>query len=83
MPIYEYRCLDCGREFEVLVRTSDTPACPSCQSQRLERTLSMFAAKSEATSQAALNKAKRRATDARRAEEREKAQYEHDDHDHH
>ncbi len=39
MPTYEYRCRDCGREFEVFQRMSDRPGapCPACgaASQRL------------------------------------------------
>ena len=32
MPIYEYRCQDCGHEFDLLQKFSDPPAdtCPSC-----------------------------------------------------
>ena len=32
MPLYEYRCDDCGTEFEVLQKVSDEPltACRSC-----------------------------------------------------
>ena len=32
MPTYEYRCRDCGREFEVFQRMSDRPGapCPDC-----------------------------------------------------
>ncbi len=32
MPTYEYRCLDCGREFDVFQRMSDPPGapCPDC-----------------------------------------------------
>ena len=41
MPIYEYRCLACGAEFEQLVRASDTAACPFCESAQLERKLSV------------------------------------------
>jgi putative FmdB family regulatory protein len=47
MPIYEYRCEDCGSKFEKLVRRSDDPsqlACPSCGKQRLQQELSTFAA---------------------------------------
>ena len=49
MPLYEYACRACGREFEALVRQGDTPACPSCQGHDLERLLSMFAVDSDAT----------------------------------
>ena len=33
MPIYAYRCQDCGHEVEVLQKVSDAPltACPACQ----------------------------------------------------
>lgn len=41
MPIYEYRCEDCDREFEVLVFGSDeTPACPCCHQKNVTRILS-------------------------------------------
>lgn len=43
MPIYEYACQDCGREFETLVRSDTVPECPACHSQHLERQLSVFA----------------------------------------
>ncbi|MDO8795040.1 MAG: zinc ribbon domain-containing protein [Vicinamibacterales bacterium] len=44
MPLYEYVCQTCAHRFELLVRGSDTPACPTCQGQALERQLSVFAA---------------------------------------
>ena len=53
MPIYEYACQDCGREFEALVRSSTVPECPQCHSTSLEKKLSVFAA-AVSTSQAAL-----------------------------
>jgi putative FmdB family regulatory protein len=43
MPIYEYICQDCNERFETLVQGSKIPACPSCQSQKLEQQLSVFA----------------------------------------
>ena len=43
MPLYEYTCRPCGHFFELLVRPGTVPACPSCQSQDLERALSVFA----------------------------------------
>ena len=41
MPTYEYRCRDCGREFEVFQRMSDEPGapCPAC-SAAAERLIS-------------------------------------------
>jgi putative FmdB family regulatory protein len=44
MPLFEYACKSCAREFEVLVRASETPECPSCHGKDLERRLSVFAA---------------------------------------
>jgi len=52
MPIFEYKCQKCGKQFEHLVipTTKDQePACPKCQSkgEDLESVLSMFATKDE------------------------------------
>jgi len=44
MPLYEYACRECAKEFEALVRSSETPSCPSCHSADLQRKLSVFAA---------------------------------------
>jgi len=44
MPLYEYQCQSCSHQFELLVRGSETPACPTCHSTSLERRLSVFAA---------------------------------------
>jgi putative FmdB family regulatory protein len=43
MPLYAYACADCAHEFETLVRADETPACPSCGGERLERQLSLIA----------------------------------------
>ncbi|MDY0058778.1 MAG: zinc ribbon domain-containing protein [Myxococcota bacterium] len=46
MPIYEYRCRQCGQPFEKLVRVT-TPLeeveCPHCGQRDAERRLSLFA----------------------------------------
>lgn len=47
MPIYEYACSDCGKQFETLVRSGDTPECPACHSVSLEKKLSVFATTAE------------------------------------
>lgn len=44
MPLYEYACRDCQSQFELLIRGSQTPHCPRCESKRLERLLSVPAA---------------------------------------
>ncbi len=46
MPIYEYRCQDCGRLSSVFTRSVSSPvnaACKHCGSGRLEKSLSRFA----------------------------------------
>jgi putative FmdB family regulatory protein len=53
MPIYEYACQDCGREFEALVRADTVPACPACQSTLLKKQLSVFATAAAAPPQRA------------------------------
>lgn len=43
MPIYEYRCLDCGRRSSHFTRSMSATvavACPRCGGERLERLLS-------------------------------------------
>ena len=45
MPIYEYECAACGKEFEKLVRQPlPAPECPDCHSTDLHKKLSAFAA---------------------------------------
>ena len=82
MPIFEYSCRKCGNEFEFLVLGKVEPACPDCQSQDLERLLSLPAVKSESTKGLAMRAAKKR--DSKQARERvnEQIRYEksHDRH---
>lgn len=47
MPLYEYRCQDCGHRFEVLQslgQGSQDLACPRCGRKAPERQYSTFAA---------------------------------------
>ena len=59
MPLYEFECRGCGSRFEKLVRGSETPTCPSCNSSELERLLSMFAVNSESTRASNLDKGRK------------------------
>jgi len=43
MPIFEYVCRDCHREFETLVTAARQPECPSCHGRDLEKQFSVFA----------------------------------------
>jgi putative FmdB family regulatory protein len=40
MPIFEYRCSDCEREFEAFVTAERTAACPACHGGNLVKLLS-------------------------------------------
>lgn len=40
MPIYEFRCKKCNREFEYLVFGSDKPVCPGCKSKNVGKLMS-------------------------------------------
>ena len=78
MPIFEYRCEACGKEFELLVLKTTSPACPACQATSLERLVSLPAVKSEGTHALALKAAKQR--DAKQASELNRAQREYELH---
>lgn len=41
MPVYDYKCEDCGKVSEVFLRSLGEPVkCPSCGSENLERIFS-------------------------------------------
>lgn len=41
MPVYEYRCRDCGKEFEIIALLGELedlkPKCTGCGSRKVER----------------------------------------------
>jgi putative FmdB family regulatory protein len=45
MPIYEFHCEQCGRDSEILVRSTDwkNSECPYCSSKKLSKKFSTFA----------------------------------------
>ena len=47
MPIYDYHCSNCNKNFELLVRSTTVLACPECGSLNLEKLVSMPASKSK------------------------------------
>jgi putative FmdB family regulatory protein len=54
MPLFEYLCQDCGRSFEKIVPRYDSPAdCIHCNSERVEKQLSVFAVAGGSTSESA------------------------------
>jgi len=47
MPIYEFRCEDCGEEFEELIKSKtevDSISCKKCGSPKVKRLMSVAAA---------------------------------------
>ncbi len=53
MPIYEYRCTECGKVFSRLQRmgaSAEGISCPACGSSRVERMVSSFASSSSGSS---------------------------------
>ena len=42
MPIYEYHCLECGHQKDVLQKVSDAPLvdCPACEKARFAKKIS-------------------------------------------
>lgn len=45
MPIYEYRCQQCGHRFERLVRRGEPVACPACGQPEPKRLMGTFGVK--------------------------------------
>lgn len=43
MPLYDYHCEACDKTFELLVRSSTVPTCPSCESAAVQRRVSLTA----------------------------------------
>jgi putative FmdB family regulatory protein len=45
MPIYEYRCDECGQAFEMIRSVSESDEklhCPACKSSKVKRLMSVF-----------------------------------------
>jgi len=82
IPIYEYSCQGCGHHFETLVRGSEKPTCPACQSYDLDRLFSLPTVHSTGTHDLAMRAARKR--DQKQGTERMHTQREyelnHDDH---
>lgn len=55
MPIYEYRCEECGERFDKFVRSAATPievVCPKCQSVKCRKSISLFGMSGSSTQSA-------------------------------
>ena len=76
MPIYEYSCRKCDNRFELLIRGEMTPVCPACESENLERLLSLPRVHSESRKARSLRAARQR--DAKLGNERVQTQREYE-----
>jgi putative FmdB family regulatory protein len=84
MPLYEFKCRGCGEQFEGLVRSGETPACPACKSLDLERLISTFGVNSPEMSRTRVRKERARLAPIHKANQREEEQHiirEHMDHE--
>lgn len=53
MPIFEYRCRDCGNNFEVILLGEQKAECPKCHAQNIQQQLSTFAVNTKSSSPSA------------------------------
>jgi len=70
MPIFEYDCLECGKQFEYLQRTGVQATCFECGSDHLRRLVSLCGVSSEASREANLSAAHGRAAAKRNDKQR-------------
>ena len=77
MPIYDYQCRGCGKEFELIVLKGTVIACPECQSQELEQQVSAFAVSSVEISQANVKAARRQYIGSKDVKDKRVAEVEH------
>ncbi len=57
MPLYEYHCKKCGKQFENVVAISEADkkqVCPYCGGKNTEKLISLFAAKPASSSSAGM-----------------------------
>jgi putative FmdB family regulatory protein len=47
MPIFEYYCVKCDEDFEVLVLGNQKVCCPACNGKKVTKLLSCFSHKSD------------------------------------
>jgi len=82
MPIYEYQCRACGRQFEYLVLpSSSAPECPSCHDQDLQKMISLCAVSSEGSRQAHLSSERKKYGKINREKQHEEHKMLHEHHD--
>jgi putative FmdB family regulatory protein len=76
VPIYDYKCRTCGRQFEELVKLGQTPDCPSCGGRDLERLVSLPVVSTESSRRRSFKKARERASKVHEEKKHAQAEYE-------
>jgi putative FmdB family regulatory protein len=60
VPLYDFHCSKCTTDFELLVRNSDEPVCPTCGTRQINRLISRLAPAGRAKDVAGAMRAKAR-----------------------
>jgi putative FmdB family regulatory protein len=81
MPLFEYECLACRSQFELLIRGGAQPVCPACGASTVEKQLSMFAVSSEGTQLRSRQRLGARQRDQAHRNQAEREFYKTDHHD--
>jgi putative FmdB family regulatory protein len=76
MPIYEYKCRACGHQFDELVKLGETPNCPSCDKNDLERLFSFPAVSTDRSRKRSFSKARQSASKVHKEKAHAQAEYE-------
>ena len=76
MPIYDYKCLSCGHQFEKLVKLNETPDCPECESGDLEKLFSMAAVSTSKSRSRNFQEARARGAKVKKEKDHAQAEYE-------
>ena len=78
MPIHEYLCNACGRQFEhfLLPAAKTEPICPACQSRDLEKLMSGFAVNTPERTKANVKAARKQIAQSKDYKDKQVAQAE-------
>lgn len=76
MPIYEYKCLGCGHQFEKIVKLSEKPNCPECDSSELEKQFTVAAVSTSKSRAKSFQTARARANNVKKDQDVAQREYE-------
>jgi putative FmdB family regulatory protein len=83
MPIYEYKCRSCGKLFEKIVKLNESPNCPGCDSNDLEKQFTVASVSTTRSRDKSFQKARARANATKKEQDHAHAEYirkHHEDH---